>query len=331
MADPGRRDGTTFTVKAKKHHWIGRTMDRRFEISAHGVGGVDAASTRPIAAPSGRSRGSRTGCRSSFPRSSPRAVLLYTLIPHKTTVPNLHGMTADAANIALQKANLKAPSQPSTEVPSKTIAYLHVVRQNSELSPGPSSKATTSRTTVKTGVTVTYGRRAAGAEPRSARPRPRRRQVLPKGLKLVLGRPKIELVEGKTKLGTIITQSPPAKTPVAEDRRSRIVVAVGSGLRTVPNVVGKRAPGPAVGADQGRGADAGARPRFPRAVNPTTVTISLQVPAALTEAEKAGSAVTIYVNPPPPPTTTKTTTYEHGPAVRRAASQARRPPRRRRR
>ncbi len=43
----------------------------------------------------------------------------------------------------------------------------------------------------------------------------------------------------KTKVGTIISQSPPAKTPVAEGSTITVVVAVGSGLRTVPNVVGK--------------------------------------------------------------------------------------------
>ena len=63
IAEPGRRDGTTFTAKAKQHHWIGRANDKRFEIYSRGRDGrVDGEAAAP--ASSGRSRGSRTGCRS---------------------------------------------------------------------------------------------------------------------------------------------------------------------------------------------------------------------------------------------------------------------------
>src|SRR5262249_8815521 len=109
----------------------------------------------------------------------------------------------------------------------------------------------------------------------------------------------------KVKIGTIISQSPPAKTPVAEGTAVTITVAVGSGLRTVPNVVGQGI-AQASAVVKGAGLTPVLNP-LPSNVNPTTAKISLQVPSALTK-EKAGSAVTIYVNPPAPPKTTSTST-----------------------
>ena len=311
VADPGRRDGTTFTAKARKNHWIGRPTDRRFEISAHGVAG-DAASTRPITGTFRQKPWLPYWVPIVVPAVIAGAVLIWTLIPHKTTVPNLHGMTADAANIALRKANLKPPSQV-TQVPSKTVAYLHVVRQNPSYHVGPVKQGNYKSNKVKTGVTVTYWL----AEPRVPNlvgaTQDQAQKVLP-NLKLVLGKPKIALARGKTKVGTIISQSPPAKTPVAEGSTITVVVAVGSGLRTVPNVVGKGI-GQASALIRGAGLTPVLNP-LPPNVDPTKATISLQVPSPLTR-EKAGSAVTIYVNPPPPPTTTtnKTTPTNTGPAV----------------
>ena len=171
VADPGRRDGTTFTAKAKKNHWIGRTMDRRFEISAHGVAG-DAASTRPITGTFRQKPWFPYWVPIVVPAIIAAAVLIWTLIPHKTTVPNLHGMTADAANIALRKANLKPPTQV-TQVPSKTVAYLHVVRQN----PSYHDRACQARQLqAEQGqdgrVRHLLAGRAAGAEPRRRDPGP---------------------------------------------------------------------------------------------------------------------------------------------------------------
>ena len=99
VADPGRRDGTTFTVKARKQHWIGRPMDRRFEISAHGVAGTDPAATRPITGTFRQKPWIPYWVPIVVPAIIAAAVLIWTLIPHKTTVPNLRGLTADAANI----------------------------------------------------------------------------------------------------------------------------------------------------------------------------------------------------------------------------------------
>jgi beta-lactam-binding protein with PASTA domain/Tol biopolymer transport system component len=315
VADPGRRDGTTFTVRARKHHWVGRSMDRRFEISAHGVAGIDAASTRPITGTFRQKPWIPYWVPIVVPAIIAAAALLYTLIPHKTTVPNLHGLTADAANIALKKANLKPPTQV-TQVPSKTVAYLHIVRQNPSYHIGPVKQGNYKQNKVKTGTSVTYWLaeprvpNLVGATPDQAQ------KVLP-NQKLVLGKAKTALARGKTKIGTIISQSPPARTPVAEGTTITVVVAVGSGLRTVPNVVGQGI-GQASAVIKGAGLTPVLNP-LPPNVDPTTAKISLQVPSALTR-EKAGSAVTIYVNPPPPPTTTttpknKTTPTNTGPTV----------------
>ena len=59
------------------------------------------------------------------------AALLYSLIPHKTTVPNLRGATAPPRRRSiLQKAHLKAPSPPFKEVPSSHIPAGFVVSQS---------------------------------------------------------------------------------------------------------------------------------------------------------------------------------------------------------
>ena len=58
------------------------------------------------------------------------AALIYSLIPHKTTVPALRGRSAAAAAIILQKAHLKAPSPPFKEVPSSHIPAGFVVSQS---------------------------------------------------------------------------------------------------------------------------------------------------------------------------------------------------------
>ena len=56
VAEPGRRDGTTFKAKAKRTLWIGRPTDRRFDIVAKGVDERDARRRARSPAPSGRSR-----------------------------------------------------------------------------------------------------------------------------------------------------------------------------------------------------------------------------------------------------------------------------------
>ena len=304
IAEPGRRDGTKFTVKPKHNHWIGRIIDRRFEVTAKGVVGESTA--RPLQGTFRQKPWIPFWVPIVIPALVAGAVLLYSLIPHKTTVPNLHGMTISAAGLAIQKANLKVPTQAPTEVPSKTVAYLHVVRQSPSWHKGPVQNGHFTPNRVKTGKTVTF----FVAEPRVPNlvgaTQAQAQKVLP-GLKLVLGPAKTQLASrAKAKIGTIITQSPVAKTPVAEGTTITIVVAVGSGLRTVPNVVGQ---GIAQASAQIKGA--GLAPvlnPIPSTVNPTTAKISLQVPTAQSR-EKAGSAVTIYVNPPKaPPTTTGATT-----------------------
>jgi beta-lactam-binding protein with PASTA domain len=299
-ADPGRRDGTTFTVKPKHLIWIGRPTDRRFEVSARGVRGESSA--RPMTGTFRQKPFLPWWLLIAAPAILAAAVFLYSLIPHKTTVPDLHGMTAATAALAIQKANLKAPTQPPAEVPSPTVAYLHVVRQNPSWHKGPVDHGHFTANKVKAGTVVTF----FVAEPRVPNlvgaTQAEAQKVLP-GLKLMLGQPKVQLVHGKfhgkkVKIGTIISQSPPAQTSVAEGSTVTIVVAVGSGLRTVPNVVGQGI-AKASALIKGAGLAPVLNP-LPTGVNPTTAKISLQVPTALTK-EKAGSSVTIYVNPPAPP------------------------------
>jgi beta-lactam-binding protein with PASTA domain len=303
VAEPGRRDGTTFTAKAKKIHWIGRIIERRFEVSVHGAG-TDGTAARPLTATFRQKALIPFWVPIVLAMLLAAAIFALSLIPHKTTVPNLHGMTADAANIALKKANLKPPSQV-TEVPSTSVAYLHVVRQNPSFHIGPIfANKHYKPNKVKTGTVVTYWI----AEPRVPNlvgaTQAEAQKVLP-SLKLALGTPKVALAKGKTKVGTIISQSPAAKTPVTEGTTITVVVAVGSGLRTVPNVVGQGI-AQASALIKGAGLTPVLSPPPPN-VNPTTAKISLQVPGAQTR-EKVGSAVTMYINPPPPPPTTSTTT-----------------------
>ena len=306
-AEPGRRDGTTFTVKPKHLIWIGRPTDRRFEVSARGVRGESSA--RPMNGTFRQKPFLPWWVLIVAPAILAAAIFLYSLIPHKTKVPDLHGMTATAAALALTKANLKAPSQPPAEVPSKTVAYLHVVRQSPSYHKGPVEAGHFTPNKVKVGTVVTF----FVAEPRVPNlvgaTQAEAQKVLPT-LKLMLGQPKVKLVHGKVngkkvKIGTIISQSPPAKTPVQEGTTVTVTVAVGSGLRTVPNVVGQGI-AQASAIVKGAGLTPVLNP-LPSTVNPTTAKISLQVPSALTK-EKAGSAVTIYVNPPAPPKTTPTST-----------------------
>ena len=303
VAEPGRRDGTTFTVKPKHNHWIGRVIDRRFEITAKGAVGESTA--RPLTGTFRQKPWIPFWVPIIIPPLIAAAVLLYSLIPHKTTVPDLHGMTITAAQLAIGKANLKAPTQPPGEVPSKTVAYLHVVRQSPSWHKGPVQNGHFTPNKVKTGKTVTFWI----AEPRVPNlvgaTQAEAQKVLPL-LKLQLGPAKTELASrAKAKIGTIITQSPAPKTPVAEGTTITVVVAVGSGLRTVPNVVGQGI-AQASALIKGAGLAPVLNP-IPSTVNPTTAKISLQVPTAQSR-EKAGSAVTIYVNPPPPTKTTTTST-----------------------
>jgi beta-lactam-binding protein with PASTA domain len=303
VAEPGRRDGTTFTVKPKHQHWIGRTIDRRFEVTAKGAVGESTA--RPLQGTFRQKPWIPFWVPIVIPALVAGAVLLYSLIPHKSKVPDLHGMTIAAAGLAIQKANLKAPSQPPAEVPSKTVAYLHVVRQSPSWHKGPVQNGHFTANKVKTGTTVQF----FVAEPRVPNlvgaTQAEAQKVLPV-LKLQLGPAKTELASrAKAKIGAIVSQSPAPKTPVAEGTKITIVVAVGSGLRTVPNVVGQGI-AQASALIKGAGLTPVLNP-IPSSVNPTTAKISLQVPTAQSR-EKAGSAVTIYVNPPPPPKTTTAAT-----------------------
>ena len=249
-------------------------MDRRFEISAHGVAGTDPAATRPITGTFRQKPWLPYWVPIVVPAIIAAAVLIWTLIPHKTTVPNLHGMTADAANIALRKANLKPPTQV-TQVPSKTVAYLHVVRQNPSYHDGPVKQGNYKKNKIKTGVTVTYwlaeprvpnlvgATQDAGAEG-PAEPEARARKT-----------------EDRSRQREDEGRHDHLAEPPGEDagRRGDDDHGRRRGRERPADGAERRRPGdrPGVGADQGRGADAGAQSASPN-VDPTTAKISLQVP-----------------------------------------------------
>ena len=127
-AEPGRRDGTTFSAKAKKHHWIGRPNDKRFEVYSRAATGQSTA--KPLTGVFRQKPWIPYWVPIVVPAIIAGAALLYSLIPHKTTVPALRGRSAAAAAIILQKAHLKAPSPPFKEVPSSHIPAGFVVSQS---------------------------------------------------------------------------------------------------------------------------------------------------------------------------------------------------------
>ena len=139
MAEPGRRDGTTFTAKAKHNHWVGRSIDRRFEVVAKAATGESSA--RPLNGTFRQKPWIPFWVPIVIPGLAAAAVLLYSLLPHTTTIPRLRGMTQAAALAALQKAHLTASPSDQLGQPRcrrSTVAYLHVVEAEPELAQGPS-------------------------------------------------------------------------------------------------------------------------------------------------------------------------------------------------
>ena len=288
-AEPGRRDGTTFSAKAKKHHWIGRPNDKRFEVYSRAATGQSTA--KPLTGVFRQKPWIPYWVPIVVPAIIAGAALLYSLIPHKTTVPALRGRSAAAAAVILQKAHLKAPSPPFKEVPSSHIPAGFVVSQ----SPKAGSH-------VKNGTAVTFTV-AEPLVPNLAGLTPAQAKIKLQQKGLLLGSPVGTEVSTK-KPGLIIKQLPGAGTNLLTGKTVLITIAVGNELKTVPEVekLGLQAAAAAI-------TQAGLTevpPSLSPGQDPTKVTISLQVPAAGTKLPKA-SAVTVYVNAPPPPPTTTTT------------------------
>ena len=107
--------GTTFTVRPRKQIWIGRSVDRRFEVVATGRRRATRARRRTRQS-SARSRGSRGGSGARPDRRSRRAVLALLLHSedHERSGSD-RGKKADAAPAILEDARPEAVAGASAE------------------------------------------------------------------------------------------------------------------------------------------------------------------------------------------------------------------------
>jgi beta-lactam-binding protein with PASTA domain len=282
VAEPGRRDGTTFVVKARKLLLIGRNTDRRFEITARAAGG--ASSAKPI-----------TGIfrqKPWIPYWVPivalpllaAAALLWSLIPHRTTVPSLRGQSQTAAAILIQKAHLKASSNPPREVPSKRIRWPAIVSQFPKAGSHVKQNTVVTYSIAEPLVPNLHGLTQDQAKNRLG------------GVGLALGTPKTKVSPKKP--GTIIAQNPGAGTNVKSGFQVAVVVAAPSGLRKVPSLIGMTVD-EAQKTLQPLGL-AMAQPALAPGQKFSTAVISSQLPLA-GETVKATQVITVTVTPPPKP------------------------------
>ena len=243
--------------RRRSTHWIGRPMDRRFEISAHGVDGDRRASTRPITGTFRQKPWIPYWVPIVVPAIIAGAVLLYSLIPHKTTVPVAAGTHRGRGQRSLlQKAHLKAADEPAVE----EVAEPATSRGGRVVIADARRRARTSRTTPSSPFTI--------AEP-----------LVPNLLGMTQAQAKMILAAAGSCCSTSpperkISKKPPARssrrsrggTPVAgRARQVSIIVAVGSGLQdgAERRRAGARAAASAL--ITRRGAHDGAADRFRRA------------------------------------------------------------------
>jgi len=284
VAEPGRRAGTTFTVRTRKPIWVGRTTDRRFEVVARGVG-TDAA-TRPHQAVFRQRPYVPWWVIPIVPLLVAAAVLALTLIPHNKTVPDLRGKTPAQAEALLGDAGLKLSPEVPKERRAPSVAAGAIVSQV----PKAGKK-------VKKGSLVTV----VVAEPRVpkllGKTQSQARLILDQaGLRLAASPPEKKV--SKAAVGTIVGQIPGAGRSVASGTEVSIQIAVGTGARTVPNLVGM-----SLTAADGTLRKAGLTivlPVLPPGLTPDKATVQGQLPAAGTQV-KANEAVTVYIKQPPPP------------------------------
>ncbi len=283
VADPGRRDGTTFIVRPKKPLIFGRSTDRRFEITAKAAAG--ASSARPLTGVFRQKPWIPYWVPIVVPALIAAAVLIWTLIPHRTTVPNLRGRSQAAAAILLQKAHLKLASGTPAEVPSKRIKMGHVVGQL----PLPGAH-------VKQNTMVTI-RVAEPLIPDLLGKTQQQAALLLQQRGLALSS-QLQKKISKKPAGTVIEQIPGAGRPARTGTQVAIVVAVGTGLRKVPNVVGMTLPAAETAV---RAAGLSVQlPTLAPTQNPAKVVISTQIPSA-GQTVKANVPVQLYVPAPPKP------------------------------
>jgi beta-lactam-binding protein with PASTA domain len=209
---PGQRAECPFKVGARKPIWIGRPVDRRFEVSAQAAG-TEAAASRPGVFVQ------RPWIPWWVPIALPllllAAVMLWLLLPNNTTVPDVtKASTVFEAQKLLDDAKLKLSPQMQQ-------------------------------------------RRVADARP-----------------------------------GAIIDQTPAAGDEVEEGSEVTLLVAVGSGKRTVPNLVGLR-PAQADKALRSAGLTLGAVQPQPPDVK---AKIKSQIPVA-EELVAAGTPVNVFLPP----------------------------------
>jgi beta-lactam-binding protein with PASTA domain len=290
-AEPGRRDGTTFTAKAKHQHWVGRSIDRRFEVVAKAATGQSTA--RPLNGTFRQKPWIPYWVPIVIPGLAAAAVLLYSLLPHNTTVPELRGQTAAQALILIQKAHLKASPSDLTgqppgpiEKPSKKIKTGDVVGQ----SPKAGSHA-------KQDTVVTFFI-AEPLVPDLLGQSESQAKLTLGGIGLALSSQPPQKKISKKPPGTIIGQVPGPGRPARTGTQVSVIVAVGTGLRKVPNVVGLTL----------AGAEATLRtaglvivlPPLAPSQNPTKVKVTSQLPVA-GETVKANQPVNVYIPAPPKP------------------------------
>jgi beta-lactam-binding protein with PASTA domain len=137
IAQPGKRTGTELIVKAPKQIWVGRPLDRPFDIIARTPGSEDTLISRQAVFRQ----------RPWFAWWVPIAIVAalalgvagYKLLQHPPTItaPNLEGMAASAVQKRLEKLGLLLSNSPvKTKVVQSANQVGKVVGQN----PGPGFK-----------------------------------------------------------------------------------------------------------------------------------------------------------------------------------------------
>jgi beta-lactam-binding protein with PASTA domain len=279
VAEPGRRAGTRFTVRPIKPIWIGRTTDRRFDVVAR-VADADVAAV-PHHAVFRQRAWIPWWVAVLAPILAATAVLVLMLIPKKTTVPNVLGRRPADAQVLLDKAGLKlspaAPIEKVAAAPGGTIVAVI---------PPVGSK-------VKRGTTVEVQLAEPKVPTLIGRTQDQARLLLQdEGLKLSSAPPENKI--SSKPAGTIIGQVPGAGKRVKTGAEVSVQIAVASGKRHVPNVVGLT-PEEAEKAIRSKGLTM-APLQLPPGVDPAKARVSTQIPSA-GEIVDATEPVVVFVPP----------------------------------
>ena len=121
-ADPGRRAGTSFTVRSLSRNWVGRPVDRRFELTASSATGESAVPNHGVYR---QKPWAPWWLAAAAPVVAAVVVLVLMLLPDNTTVPPLAGISLVKAQGALDEAGLKL-DPTSREIPSAKRAGIVV-------------------------------------------------------------------------------------------------------------------------------------------------------------------------------------------------------------